>query len=131
MNLVELDRALRQLRLPGMAAVIETRLRQAQAEKLRPIDLVDDDLRHRQGRFLDRRHKLARFRDPDRSPDTFDFDFTKKMNRALVCDRREPPRADHAPLRARVDAADVKPVRGRLLSVSRRGAFRVRARLRN
>ena len=40
MNLVELDRALRQLRLSGMAAVLETRLRQAQAEKGAPIDLV-------------------------------------------------------------------------------------------
>ena len=40
MNLVELDRALRQLRLSGMAAVLETRLRQAQTEKLTPIDLV-------------------------------------------------------------------------------------------
>ena len=34
MNLVELDRALRQLRLSGMAAVLETRLRQAQTEKM-------------------------------------------------------------------------------------------------
>ena len=42
MNLVELDRALRQLRLSGMAAVLETRLRQAQTEKLAPIDLVSD-----------------------------------------------------------------------------------------
>jgi hypothetical protein len=33
MNLVELDRALRQLRLSGMAAVLDTRLRQAQAEE--------------------------------------------------------------------------------------------------
>ena len=34
MNLVELDRALRQLRLSGMAAILETRLRQAQSEKM-------------------------------------------------------------------------------------------------
>ena len=33
MNLIELDRALRQLRLGGMAAVIETRLHQAQANR--------------------------------------------------------------------------------------------------
>ena len=32
MNLIELNRALRQLRLGGIAAVLETRLRQAQAE---------------------------------------------------------------------------------------------------
>jgi hypothetical protein len=40
MNLVELDRALRQLRLSGMAAVLDTRLRQAQTEQMAPIDLV-------------------------------------------------------------------------------------------
>ena len=40
MNLVELDHALRKLRLSGMAVVLETRLRQAQSEKLTPIDLV-------------------------------------------------------------------------------------------
>ena len=88
MNLVELDRALRKLRLSGMAAVLETRLRQAQAEKLAPIDLVSalvaDELHRRQDRLFERRHKLARFRDPDRSLDTFDFDFNKKMNRALI-----------------------------------------------
>src|SRR6266516_8073368 len=88
MNLVELDRALRQLRLSGMAAALETRLRQAQAEKVTPIDLVSalvtDELHRRQDRLLERRHKLARFRDPDRALDNFDFDFNKKMNRALV-----------------------------------------------
>jgi DNA replication protein DnaC len=88
MNLVELDRALRQLRLSGMAAVLETRLHQAQTEPLPPIDLVSalvsDELRRRQDRLLERRHTLARFRDPDRTLDTFDFNFNKKMNRALV-----------------------------------------------
>src|SRR4051794_31683940 len=65
MNLVELDRALRQLRLSGMAAVLETRLRHAQTEKLTPIDListlVSDELLRRQDRLLERRHKQARF----------------------------------------------------------------------
>src|SRR6266446_4765352 len=88
MNLVELDRALRQLRLSGMAAVLEIRLRHAQTEKLTPIDLVSmlvsDELLRRQDRLLERRHKQARFRDPERSLDTFDFDFNKKMNRALL-----------------------------------------------
>lgn len=88
MNLIELDHALRKLRLSGMAAVLETRLRQAQSEHLPPIDLVsalvNDELQRRQDRLLERRHKLARFRDTDRSLDTFDFTFNKKMNRALV-----------------------------------------------
>jgi DNA replication protein DnaC len=88
MNVVEIDRALRKLRLSGMADVLETRLRQAQGEKLAPIDflsaLVSDELQRRQERLFARHTKKARFRDPDRSLDTFDFDFNKKMNRALV-----------------------------------------------
>jgi DNA replication protein DnaC len=90
MTLVELDRALRQRRLSGMADVLETRLRHAQAERLPPLDLiatlVSDELRRREDRLLARRHKLAAFRDPDRSLENFDFDFNKKMNRALVFD---------------------------------------------
>jgi len=88
MNLVELDQALRKLRLSGMADVLETRLRQAQSDKMVPLDLVSalvsDELLRRQDRLFARRHKLARFRDPDRSLDSFDFDFNRKMNRALV-----------------------------------------------
>ena len=38
MNVIELQRALRQLRLGGIAAVLETRLHQAQAEPMVPID---------------------------------------------------------------------------------------------
>ena len=88
MNLVELDRALRKLRLSGMANVLETRLHQAQSEKMAPLDvvsaLVSDELQRRQDRLFERRTKQARFRDPERSLDSFDFDFNKKMNRALV-----------------------------------------------
>ena len=40
MNLTELDRALRALRLSGMVQVLETLLLQAQKEKMTPIDLV-------------------------------------------------------------------------------------------
>ena len=59
MNLIELERALRQLRLGGIAAVLETRLRQAQAEPMAPIDLlsslVSDELTRRADRLLERR----------------------------------------------------------------------------
>ena len=65
MNLVELDHALRKLRLSGMAAVLETRLRHAQTEKLTPIDLVSalvsDELLRRQDRLLERRHNRRAF----------------------------------------------------------------------
>ena len=71
MNLVELDQALRKLRLSGMADVLDTRLQQAQTEQMAPIDLVaalvNDELQRRQDRLLARRHKQARFRDPDRA----------------------------------------------------------------
>jgi DNA replication protein DnaC len=90
MNLIELDHALRKLRLSGMADVLETRLRHAQTEKLAPIDLVSilvsDELQRRQDRLFARRIKLAGFRDAERSLDSFDFDFNKKMNRALIYD---------------------------------------------
>ncbi len=90
MNLIELQRALRQLRLGGMAAVLETRLRQAQAEAMAPIDLisclVSDELTRRSERLLERRRKQAGFRDPQKSLDNFDFTFNPKMNRSLVFD---------------------------------------------
>ena len=88
MNLIELSQALRQLRLGGMAAVLETRLRQAQAEAMAPIDfiscLVTDELTRRGDRLLERRRKQAGFRDPQKTLDNFDFNFNKKMNRSLV-----------------------------------------------
>ena len=124
MNLVELDRALRQLRLGGMAAVLESRLMQAQTEQMAPIDLisvlVSDELRRRADRLLERRTKDADFRESDRTLDTFDFDFNKKMNRRTVYELaaghfiakhedalflgppwnwKEPPGPSHRPLR--------------------------------
>ena len=90
MNLIELERALRQLRLGGIAAVLETRLRQAQAEAMAPIDLisclVSDELTRRSDRLLERRRKQAAFRDPHKTLDNFDFTFNPKMNRSLVFD---------------------------------------------
>ncbi len=90
MNLIELNRALKQLRLGGMAAVLETRLRQAQAEAMAPIDLlsclVSDELTRRSERLLERRRKQAQFRDSQKTLDNFDFNFNKKMNRSLVFD---------------------------------------------
>jgi DNA replication protein DnaC len=90
MNLIELQRALRQLRLGGMAAVLETRLRQAQAEAMAPLDLisclVSDELTRRSDRLLERRRKQAAFRDPQKTLDNFDFNFNPKIHRSLVFD---------------------------------------------
>ena len=56
MNMIELNRSLVQLRLSGMAAVMETRLLQAQSENMAPIDLVStlvsDELVCRSKRLL-------------------------------------------------------------------------------
>src|ERR1019366_2170555 len=80
MNIPELQRALRQLRLGGMAVVLETRLHQAHAEPMAPIDLISclisDELMLRSDRLLERRRKQAGFR----------FTFNPKMNRSLVFD---------------------------------------------
>jgi DNA replication protein DnaC len=90
LNLIELQRSLRQLRLGGIAAVLETRLHQAQAEPMAPIDflacLVGDELTRRADRLLERRRKEAGFRDTSRTLDTFDFTFNPKMNRSLIFD---------------------------------------------
>src|SRR5207253_7157676 len=90
MNMIELERALRQLRLGGMAAVLETRLRQAQAETMAPIDLisclVSDELTRRADRLLERRRKQAGFRDPGKTLHNFDFTSNPKINRSLVFD---------------------------------------------
>ena len=90
MNLIELERALRQLRLGGMAVVLETRLHQAQAETMAPIDLISclvtDELTRRSERLLERRRKQAAFRDPNKTLDNFDWSFNPKMNRSLVFD---------------------------------------------
>ena len=89
MNIIELQRALKQLRLGGMASVLETRLHQAQAEPMAPIDLisclVSDELSRRGDRLLERRRKAAGFRNLH-TLDNFDFSFNKKMNRSLVFD---------------------------------------------
>ena len=90
MNLVELDHALRKLRLSGMAdrprgAAAPGPVRAAGAHRSVSA-LVGDELLRRQDRLIARRVQQARFRDADRSLDGFDFDFNKKMNRALIHD---------------------------------------------
>jgi DNA replication protein DnaC len=89
-NIIELQRALRQLRLGGMADVLEIRLHQAQAESMAPIDLISclvgDELTRRSDRLLERRRKHAGFRDPDKTLDNFDFTFNPKINRSLIFD---------------------------------------------
>lgn len=88
MNTTEIDRSLRTLRMSGMADTLEPRLLQSQSENWPPIDLlsalIQDELLRRQDRLLARRIKYARFREPGKTLDNFDFDFNKKMSRKLI-----------------------------------------------
>jgi len=71
MNMIELDRALRKLRLSGMAGTLQTRLVQAQAEKMVPLDLVSvlvsDELTRREDRLCGSTAGGPRCRAPDRN----------------------------------------------------------------
>jgi DNA replication protein DnaC len=88
MNQIELDRALRKLRVSGMANALPSRIVQAQSEKLAHIDflstLVHDELVRREDRLVQRRITHARFRDHAKSLDNFDFAFNTKMDRKLI-----------------------------------------------
>jgi DNA replication protein DnaC len=83
----ELDRALRQLRLGGMADTMHVRAQQARTDSLGPLDflglLVHDELNRRRDRLVERRLKLAAFRDR-KTLDTFDWKFNNSIDRALV-----------------------------------------------
>lgn len=88
MTLNEIQTALRRLRVSGMAATLEGRLREAQAGKWPPIDLigvlVQDELVRRQDRLVERRIGKAGFRDGGKTLDSFDLDFNRKMDRRLI-----------------------------------------------
>jgi DNA replication protein DnaC len=83
----ELDRALRQLRLGGMADTLTVRAQQARAETLGPIDfvglLVHDELQKRRDRLIERRVKAAGFRDR-KTLDDFNWKFNTGIDRALI-----------------------------------------------
>ena len=83
----ELDRALRQLRLGGIADTLNVRAQQARADSLGPLDflglLVHDEMNRRRDRLIERRAKAATFRDR-KTLDTFDWKFNTSIDRALI-----------------------------------------------
>jgi DNA replication protein DnaC len=83
----ELDRALRQLRLGGMADTLAVRAQQARTDTLGPIDflglLVHDELQKRRDRLIERRVKSAAFRDR-KTLDDFNWKFNPNIDRALI-----------------------------------------------
>ena len=82
----ELDRALRQLRLGGMADTLTVRAQQSRAESLGPLDfiglLVHDELQRRRDRLVERRIKAAGLRD-QKTLDTFNWSFNP-IDKALI-----------------------------------------------
>ncbi len=75
---------LRQLRLSGLAASLEVRLQEAQASRLSHLEFLElilqDEVAVRDHRKLDRRTKLACFRDL-KTIDQFDWDFNTSLPR--------------------------------------------------
>ena len=73
-----------------MAATLQTRVLQAQTERLTHFDflvsLVHDELNRRSDRLVERRVKQAGFRDHGRTLDNFDFTFNPKMDKKLIFD---------------------------------------------
>jgi DNA replication protein DnaC len=83
----ELNHALRQLRLGGMADTLSVRAQQARADNLGPLDflslLIHDELERRRDRLVARRIKNAAFRDIT-TLDTFNWSFNPTIDRALI-----------------------------------------------
>src|SRR5947209_12216625 len=114
MNLIELQHALRQLRLGGIATVLETRLHQAQAESMPPIDLISclvaDELTRRGDRLLERRRKQAAFRDPQKTLDQAAVGFDSRERYHVFVDYF----VDHNPGKSGLPARHLPPPPGPL-----------------
>ncbi len=77
------------LRLSGMASTLELRLQEARGNDLDHLEFLElalqDELDIREQRSIERRVKLAAFREP-RSLESFDFSFNSSIDRKLVYD---------------------------------------------
>jgi DNA replication protein DnaC len=84
MNMNEIDRSLRALRLSGIAATLQTRVMQAQASQQPFLEtfaaILQDELDRRRSRLTERRFKLSRL-DERLSLNDFDWRFNPKIPR--------------------------------------------------
>jgi len=80
---------LAKLRLSGMASTLDLRLQEARGNDLDHLEFLElalqDELDIREQRSIERRIKLAAFREP-RSLESFDFSFNTSIDRKLVFD---------------------------------------------
>ena len=88
MNMLELKRAMKKLRIGGMVETLDTRLLEAQTENSTHLEfligLVKDELSRRSDRLIHRRTRRAAFRDANRTLDRFDFAFNPTMDRKTI-----------------------------------------------
>jgi|TARA_R110002167_G_C12680250_1_gene651426 DNA replication protein DnaC len=87
MNHPKLYQALKQLRLSGLASCLDLRLQEATGNNLAHEEflelLVQDELNIREQRTIQRRTKIASFRD-QRTLESFDFSFNPNINRQQI-----------------------------------------------
>ena len=80
---------LAKLRLSGMASTLDLRLQEARGNDLDHLEFLElalqDELDIREQRSIERRVKLAAFREP-RSLESFDFSFNTSIDRKIVFD---------------------------------------------
>jgi len=85
MNMIEIERALRSLRLSGIRATLETRMLQAQANQEPFLDtfsmILQDELDRRRSRLIDRRYQQSGLGERITLAD-FDWRFNPKLPRA-------------------------------------------------
>jgi DNA replication protein DnaC len=85
MNMIEIERALRELRLSGMAQTLSTRLMQAQAAQEPFLEtfatMLQDELDRRRTRLMERRYKRSGL-DEKVGLEDFDWRFNPKLPRA-------------------------------------------------
>lgn len=82
MSMIEIDKTLRQLRLSGVRATLETRLLEAQTANLSFLEtfstILQDELDRRQSRLLERRYQLSGL-DERVSLNEFDWGYNPKI----------------------------------------------------
>lgn len=82
-----LTQALQKLRLSGMAISLDVRLQEARSHNLAPEEflelLLQDELNIRQQRLIERRTKVADFRER-RTLDSFDFSFNNSISKKQI-----------------------------------------------
>lgn len=87
MNHPKLYQALKQLRLSGLASCLDLRLQEATGNNLAHEEflelLLQDELNIREQRTIQRRTKIASFRD-QRTLESFDFSFNPNINRQQI-----------------------------------------------